>query len=108
MVHFLGANVNLHKIWDSRLIDRAKINDNDEYADHLATLFEEAEIPAMTSGTTVDWANESHRLAKPNAYRIPPSKNLGSAYVQRNLPILDDQLVRGGLRLARVLNEALQ
>jgi hypothetical protein len=107
MVKFFGTNGPLHKTWDSGLIGRAGINDDEKYADHLETLFEEAEIPDLTAGTTISWANESHRLAKPNAYRIPPSKNLGNAYLQRNLPIVDDQLLRGGLRLARVLNEIL-
>jgi hypothetical protein len=107
-VRFLGASTNLHKLWDSGLINRAKIPDNNDYADHVEELFEEAEIPQITAGTPIDWANEAHRLAITNAYRIPPSKTLGTAYVRRNLPVVDDQLMRGGLRLARVLNETLR
>jgi hypothetical protein len=107
-VRFLGASTNLHKVWDSALINRAKIPDNNDYADHLEEFFEEGEVQQISAGTPVDWANEAHRLAITNAYRIPPSKTLGTAYVRRNLPVVDDQLMRGGLRLARLLNETLQ
>ena len=107
-VNFFGKKTKLHGLWDSGLISRAKIPNNDDYVDHLIEHFEESDDGSIADGTVVDWANEAHGLAISNVYRIPKSKNLGATYLERNLPVVDDQLVRGALRLARVLNDSLQ
>ena len=55
-------------------------------------------------GTPVVWAEESVRVAAKNAHRLPVSHELGQAYLDANLPILKQQLFRGGVRLATLLN----
>jgi hypothetical protein len=39
--------------------------------------------------------------------RIKPGAKLGDVYQQRSLPVVKERLYRAGIRLARVLNEAL-
>jgi hypothetical protein len=50
---------------------------------------------------------EGHRIAVEHAYRLPRDGRLGRAYVRANRPIVDRALIAGGVRLAKVLNEAL-
>jgi hypothetical protein len=104
-VTFFGSATNLHKVWDSGIIGQAGISDQ-EFADELEQSLTPGEIENLQGGTPVDWANESHALAVSNAYKIPASKRLGKAYYNANSSVVDDRLLRAGLRLARVLNEA--
>jgi nuclease S1 len=55
-------------------------------------------------GTPVVWAQESVRVAAEHAYKLPANHELGQAYLDANLPILRQQLLRGGVRLATLLN----
>ncbi|HEY0080172.1 MAG TPA: S1/P1 nuclease [Pyrinomonadaceae bacterium] len=105
-VRFFGAQTNLHKVWDSGIIGQAQLSDR-EFADALLEVIPAANVASIQGGTPVEWAEQSWQLSKSNAYRIPPNKRLGQTYYDRNWFIVDDQLTRGGLRLARLLNEAL-
>lgn len=106
-VRLLGNDANLHQVWDSRLIDRAGRADNAAYVAHLETLAGEDELDALAEGTVEDWANEAHDVAETHVYRFSGSRTLGRSYVRRNVPVVDAQLLRAGLRLAAVVNEAL-
>jgi S1/P1 Nuclease len=60
-------------------------------------------------GTPTDWANESHGVAVNSVYKDvavdgPPPK-LDQKYVDAAGPVIDQQLQRGGLRLATILND---
>ena len=50
---------------------------------------------------------ESHSIAKKRVYVIPEDRKLGEGYYQANLPVVDQQLAKAGVRLAKLLNEAL-
>ncbi|MER8803256.1 S1/P1 nuclease [Mesorhizobium sp. M0998] len=65
-----------------------------------------AEASAVTAGTTIDWANESHLLSVAALKAVPSNIVLDDAYRRSNLPVLDGQLGRAGLRLANLLNLA--
>jgi hypothetical protein len=55
-------------------------------------------------GTPVAWAEESVRVAAEHAYRLPADHDVGRAYVEANLPVVQQQLWRVGVRLAGLLN----
>ena len=96
---------NLHSAWDSGLIKHVALS-NEQYAAVLTAKLQPAGITAMQTGTTLTWAMQSHDFAK-LAYQIPESHDLDEAYFQKVKPTLDLCLLRGGVRLARVLNETL-
>jgi hypothetical protein len=98
-VRFLGKTTTLHQLWDSRLLDRARLPN----AAALEAIFAKEDLRSWSEGDLVSWVNESHRLA-PRAYRIPPSRTLGRAYVDANVPIVEEQIMKAGLRLAATLN----
>jgi hypothetical protein len=60
------------------------------------------------SGISVQWAEESVRVAAEHCYRLPPNHEIGQAYLDANLPVLRQQLFRGGDRLAALLNAILE
>ena len=105
-IRFMGVETNLHSAWDSMLIDWGPRN-VDDYVEHLLT-FEMRGRPVeeLQRGTIVDWFNESHHAAVHDAYAIG-NGTLGGEYAQKNIGIVYERLLRGGLRLRRLLEEAL-
>lgn len=102
-VSWFGNRTDLHKVWDSRIIGRAQLTD-EEFVQGLIDGSTPQDMNAMRDGTMLEWALESHQLAREYAYAIPGDHKLNSPYYQRNWPIVDQQLLRGGMRLARVLD----
>jgi len=101
---------NLHSVWDSAILfqDEGAAGDA-KYADFLNAKITPAQAQEWAKGTPLDWANESHQIAVDSAYAgVPadgPPPKLDIKYVQRNEPIIEEQLQKGGVRLAMVLNE---
>jgi hypothetical protein len=106
-VYFFGTARNLHEVWDGELIENAPYADESQYFDHLRQMMDSMDLPATERGTVVDWAMEGHRLAVEYAYRLPPSGRISDKYLEANLPVVDLALIRAGVRLAKVLNNAL-
>jgi hypothetical protein len=94
---------NLHGLWDSELLARRRLDDR-AYAAELARQIT-ARKWTGTTGSAADWAMESHALAM--AAMLPPRGEADEAYYRKHLAAIDQQLALGGLRLARVLNQAL-
>ena len=102
-VTFFGVSSNLHKIWDSDIITKAGFS---QTANRIAAMSVTSETVTLQGDSFADWALEAHRLAVEHAYKnIPTNKRLGQSYYQSNRPVVDAQLQKAGLRLARVLNE---
>jgi hypothetical protein len=55
----------------------------------------------------VRWVNEGQKLARDVAYALPASGQLDAVYYRRAAPLVDQQLIRAGARLAQLLNAAL-
>lgn len=100
------VDTNLHAVWDGGLIRHCAPG----WSSYIAHLQSEwmpgRDLNALSKGTVIEWAEETHRAAKRILESAPANANLGERYVVRALPVLDRQLVVAGLRLARVLNEA--
>jgi hypothetical protein len=94
---------NLHALWDSELIAHRKLRDRD-YAAELERQI--AQHRWSGSGAVIDWAMESYALA--TAALLPERGDANEAYYRAQISKIDERLARGGLRLARVLNEALK
>jgi len=106
-VTWFGRTANLHKVWDTLIIQEAGLDDA-EFASALDSDLTDQQIAAIQQGNLTQWALESHKAAHDFAYVIPNNHALDQAYYDRNAPIVDQQLLRGGLRLAKVLNTIFQ
>jgi hypothetical protein len=94
---------NLHALWDTVLVSLAAWNWG-AYVTRLA----EAGLPkeAMTADPE-DWALEAHRIAADIWTWLPDDHLIGDDYYRRAVPVLDRQLSRAAVRLAMVLDQAL-
>ena len=108
-VQFFGMGSNLHRLWDSRVIESHTKNEKVWLWD-----FDFVANPKMVSewskGTPADWATESLRIAR-EAYCVPGSDKrirsgarLGDEYYRFALPVIRTQLAKAGIRIAFVLN----
>lgn len=100
---------NLHAVWDSGLI-RHLYWDWGAYVNWIESdWLPGKDLDALESGTAVDWALEAHQVAIESAVKgVAENQVLDNAYVAQMRPQLDRQLAVAGLRLARILNEALR
>src|SRR5206468_2323769 len=116
-VHFLeGVGLtNLHAVWDSDILDENMQElDPEEYADQIKPKITTASRAAWEAVTgPVKWANEGHEAAKNFAYMDVPLPSpghpftLNAAYVDRAKPVVEMQIQKGGVRLAKLLNDIL-
>ncbi|HEX7709289.1 MAG TPA: S1/P1 nuclease [Thermoanaerobaculia bacterium] len=105
-VRYLGVESNLHRMWDSQLIEWGP-ETVDDYVDYLLKYeMRGRPVEELRRGTVVDWINESHYAAVNNAYDIADGR-IGSDYAKRNIGVVYERLLRAGLRLGRMLEEAL-
>ncbi len=108
-------NSNLHTIWDGLLADRA-ISTPAGGAMGILAEVPEADRAAMAGGNVEAWSRESWQVAH-DAYAallgdacapVPAVRPaLDNAKIAELIPVLRRQVARGGLRLARMLDEAL-
>lgn len=102
-VTYFGEKANLHSVWDSKLVDSQKYSYT-EFAQLLDVLPAE-EVRKIQSGTLETWLYDSHKAANHIYYQTPTGSKLGYDYQYRFTSILERQLLYGGLRLAKFLND---
>lgn len=105
--------LNIHAIWDGFLAERA-ISSPPAGAKGL----ESETTPDMAAGTVEDWSRENWQVAHDVVYATalggdpcgpkPERAQLDEAKIAAAIPALRLQVERGGMRLARLLDEALQ
>jgi hypothetical protein len=101
-VRWMKQGSNLHRVWDSGIIDLQELSYT-ELAQSLApvTAREKGE---WQRGSSAQWAEEAMQW-RPQIYAVEKGDELGYEYSYLNWPLVKDQLRKGGVRLARVLNE---
>lgn len=106
---------NLHTVWDSTILISIKGSRtrNLDYAKTLNVKITDKQAANWIEGTPEDWANESHKLAISVAYKdiseVPsPLPKIDQDYIDRAGPVIEQQLERGGVRLANILNEVFK
>jgi hypothetical protein len=96
---------NLHLVWDSRLIARRDLDDQ-AYRAILQKLIADQQMGSQPPGTPAEWAEQSWRLGKEAL--VTPGTNIDEAYYGRHIRVVDERMALAGVRLAAVLNRALQ
>ncbi len=102
-VEFFGDRTNLHRVWDTLILRRAK-KPWREHAGELRKSITEQQRKLWTDSKPEDWATESYKLAVEYAYQVPRDGVPGEAYFERCLPIVERRLQQAGVRLAAMLN----
>ena len=104
---------NLHHFWDNEFVRRLGARPA-PVAAALIRRISPSQRARWSTGTPTDWARETFTVAQTHAYgRLPPAGPDGSykvtpAYVADATSTVSLQLRKAGVRLASVLNAALQ
>jgi hypothetical protein len=104
---------NLHHDWDTEFVTRLGASDTDIARFSIARI-SEADRARWSSGTPLDWALETYAVSKKYAYGPLPGAIQGSqyplsqAYVYEATAVTAEQLSKAGVRLAFMLNRALE
>jgi hypothetical protein len=96
-----GEKNNLHWLWDAILI-----NDMGMSYTELAHALDHPtaeQIKTWQAATVADWANDSFVL-RPQVYDFPAEGKLNYLYSFKNWPVVREQLLKAGIRLAGLLN----
>jgi len=105
---FGGKTRNLHSIWDSGIIENTA--SQSILISRIKQRIQAGEDDA--AGDARDWANESHKLGE-DAYaqilkKLGGDGKISNQELKTDGKIIEDQLLRAGVRLAKAINEALQ
>jgi hypothetical protein len=108
-VRFFGDGSNLHRVWDSQIIERHTKNEQVWLWD-FDFIANPRMVAEWSKGSAEDWASETLQIAK-QAYCLPgtqrlikPGTRLGNEYYSFALPVIQKQLAKSGIRIASVLN----
>ncbi|WP_417429929.1 S1/P1 nuclease [Halpernia sp.] len=102
---FFGQDTNLHSLWDSKLVDFTQYSYT-EFANVLDVKSDD-EVKQIQSGSLEDWLYDSHQQANRIYANSVAGKNYSYDYDYKFESLLERQLLYGGLRLAKVLNDIL-
>ena len=102
-VKFFNRENNLHSVWDSSLPESAHKWSYTEWQQQI-----DRANPALQteiiSGTVADWAKETVAIASDVYTYFQPGANISYNDIARWTPTIEQQFLRGGLRLAYLLN----
>ncbi len=105
----LPPDTNLHALWDVVLIERTTWSWG-AYVERLeASLLRHQSLhERVEPDSALNWALQSHGVARLvwNDRLIPADCTIDERYYAATLPLLDQQLALGGMRLAALLNSA--
>lgn len=102
-VKFRRRETNLHSLWDTALPDAIHKWTFTEWADELDRLRPEDEL-LVISGNLDDWGQQTVAIAAKIYEAFPEGEEVDNKTQMDFMPVIDDQFLRGGLRLAHMLN----
>jgi hypothetical protein len=102
-VQWFDRGSNLHKIWDANMINDYGMS----YSELAANLPElsRAQKESIQQGNVMDWVEESQDLANKVYESVEVGEKIYYRYNYKWWPTVEQQLLKGGLRLAQVLND---
>ncbi|TXI84068.1 MAG: S1/P1 Nuclease [Cupriavidus sp.] len=100
-VRFAGRDTNLHALWDSGLIDQEQLSFT-EWASWLGVRITPLQRQQWSSADPLVWIAEGAAV-RDRLY--PQTPDISPRYAFDNKALLDEQLEKGGVRLAAYLNQ---
>lgn len=104
-VKFFNSSTVLHKVWDSNLIESAHKWSYTEWEQQLDRPCPAERKEQLVKGSYKDWYNESLAIATDIYDATPDGTVISFDYINKYAETAEQQLLKGGLRLAHLLNE---
>ena len=101
-VKWFGKPSNLHRVWDSEIINSHQMSYS-ELSNDLPIL-KKNEIDKISNESIMIWVKESQEISKQIYDDAMLNSNLGYNYRYKYLNTVKMRLLKGGLRLASILN----
>jgi hypothetical protein len=102
-VVFFGEQSNLHRVWDSGLVDHQQLSYS-EFSHWLQRRITPAQAQDWATPDPYTWINESSQL-RDDVYPKTDEPYLSWDYVYNYTPIMKQRLQQGGVRIAAYLND---
>ena len=102
-VKFHGRDANLHSVWDSSIPEAAhkwSFTEWQQMIDRESPDYENT----IVLGTVDDWAKQTAAIARAVYNETPDGTNISYNEIARWTPVVEQQLLNAGLRLAYLLN----
>lgn len=103
-ITFFKQPNNLHSVWDSNILEAGHKWSYTEWADEIDNASTE-EAAQIRQGNISDWGKETHTICQTVYEETPENSNISYDEVAKWTLVIEQQLLRGGIRLASVLNE---
>jgi hypothetical protein len=102
-LYWFNAPTNLHRVWDEHLVEFQQLS----YTEHIATInFVTAAQKQKWQHQNLDqWIWESYQVAEKLYTEVKAEDKLSYPYNYYHMNIMNQQLLKGGVRLAGLLNE---
>ncbi|MGB0177651.1 MAG: S1/P1 nuclease [Owenweeksia sp.] len=101
-VKWFYESSNLHRVWDSEIIDSKQLSYT-ELAESIDNASKD-QVRMWQKGTVTDWAAEATTYRE-QVYETDDPDRMGYEYMYKNWDLMQQQLEKGGIRLAGLLNE---
>lgn len=102
-VRWFNDGSNIHRVWDSEMINFYQMSYT-ELAINTKNL-SKTELRSIKKGRLLDWVYESRAMAEDLYAGVENGEKLGYSYMYEHMPTVLDQLQKGGIRLAKILND---
>lgn len=103
-IKYFGSGANLHSTWDSKLPESAHKWSYTEWKDNIDRATPEQVAEILKGGTPYSWGEETWNITKKVYEATPEGTNITYDYIADWTPVIELQFLRGGLRLADLLN----
>ncbi|RXG12986.1 S1/P1 nuclease [Leeuwenhoekiella aestuarii] len=102
-VRWFNDGTNLHSLWDTKMLESYGMSYS-EIAENFGSVSKD-QYKELTKGSVLDWVTEGQTLAEMVYDSAEIGEKLSYRYQADHIKIVQEQLQKGGVRLAAVLNE---
>lgn len=107
-VRYFKSPTNLHTVWDSKLVESAHKWSYSEWQQQIDRATPEQKAEILKLNTPAEWAAETYAICTEVYNKTPKDTNIEYTYISEWTPVIEQQFLRGGLRLAEILNSTLE
>jgi hypothetical protein len=102
-LYWFGVPTNLHRVWDEHLVDFQQLS----YTEHAAAIdfVTRSQEVVWQRQPVSEWIYESYQAAQKLYTEVKPEDKLTYSYNYYHVNLMNEQLLKAGVRLAGVLNE---
>lgn len=102
-VFWFNQPSNLHRVWDEQLIEYQQLS----YTEYTRSINHPtlAQVKSWQKDEIAVWANESYLASRKIYDEVKPDEKLNYRYNFVNIAMLNERLLKGGIRLGGLLNQ---